>query len=107
MEDTLSKLLEAETRAQEIIDAALKERDHIVGQAVAEAEKAEQQFARRVPEIHQSFIDKAEDRARHTVAEMERRFHERKQQLQNMAADNHDAALDSVLAIVLDRKRDE
>jgi len=106
MEETLSKLLAAEDKAQAIIDAALKERDRIVNEAMADARRAEQQFSARVPEIHQSFVTKAEDRARHTIAEMERRFGERKTQLEQMAAENHDAALDSVLALVLGQEQD-
>ncbi|MDY6981081.1 MAG: ATPase, partial [Pseudomonadota bacterium] len=64
------------------------------------------QFADRVPEIHQSFIDKAEEHARHTIAEMERRFSERRDELQRMAQENHDAALDAALAIMLGDKPD-
>ncbi|MGD8547676.1 MAG: ATPase [Thiohalophilus sp.] len=106
MEETLSKLLAAEDKAQAIIDAALKERDRIVNEATADARRAEQQFLARVPEIHQSFVNKAEDRARHTIAEMERRFGERKTQLEQMATKNHDAALEAVLAVVLGQEQD-
>lgn len=106
MEETLSKLLAAEDKAQAIIDAALKERDRIVNEAIDEARRTEQQFSARVPEIHQSFVNKAEGRARHTIAEMERRFSERKTQLEQMAAENHNAALDAVLAVVLGQERD-
>jgi len=106
MEDTLSKLLAAEDQAQKIIDAALRERDSIVNQAMEEARHAEQQFADRVPEIHQSFIDKAQERARHSIAEMERRFSERQDELQHMAQENHDGALAAALAVMLGEKPD-
>lgn len=106
MEETLSKLLEAEDKAQKIIDTALKERDRIVREATEEAHKAEQQFNQRVPEIHRSFMEKAEDRAHHTIAEMERRFKERQSQLQSMAKENHDEALKAALVIVLGRDVD-
>lgn len=105
MKDGLTKLLEAEDKAQGIIDEAMRRRDRMVEEANENAAKAQRQFEARLPELRQSFITKGEERAEHTVAEMERRFAERLEQLDEMAKEHEADALRAAVQIILDPER--
>ena len=105
MEDTLKRLLDAELRAQALVDQAFKERDRMVEKALEEARSAEQRFTARIPEIQASFVSKAEERADQTIAELERRFAERRQSLEAMADERRQEAAETAIAVVLDSTR--
>jgi hypothetical protein len=102
MKDDLTRLLEAEDKAQAIIDEAMRRRDRMVEEANAVAERAQQQFEARIPELHKSFSSKGEERAAHTVAELERRFQERLEQLQQMADEHREEAIAAALKLILE-----
>ncbi|HIP53364.1 MAG TPA: ATPase [Chromatiales bacterium] len=101
MADTLTRLIEAELKAEAIVEAANREREQLVHQAVSEARLAEQRFEARIGEIRESFMQKAIERAEQTVAEMQRRFDERKSRLEEAAAQHDKEALDAVIALLL------
>ncbi len=63
MEDILKQLLDAELKSQLIVENAGQERDRQVAEAREEVKRAEQRFNLRIPGIHASYIDKAEERA--------------------------------------------
>jgi V/A-type H+-transporting ATPase subunit G/H len=102
MEDTLKRLLDAELRAQALVDQANKERDRMIQQALEEARSADERFTARIPEIQSSFLGKAEERAGQTIGEMTRRYEERRRNLRAMAEGRGGEAVEAALAILLD-----
>lgn len=105
MEDTLKRLLDAERRAQVLVDQAIEDRDRMIEQARDEVRLAEEGLDLRIPELRSSLALKAEERARQTVAELQRRFQERKQQLEVMAQASREDAVEAAMGIVLDPKQ--
>ena len=95
MDDTLKYLLEAENAASELLENAQQDGERLVQTAMQEARQQEERFQARVPEIHASFLEKSDQRARQTVAEMERRYNERLNQLRNDAEAHEEQALEA------------
>jgi len=102
MENVLKRLLDAELKAQNVVEQAKKERDKLVHEAREEVKRAEQRFQARIPEIHASFIDKAEEKAQAHINELERRYEERRHSLENIAAQRRQQAVKDVLDMLLD-----
>lgn len=105
MEDTLKRLLEAESRAQALVDDAFRQRDSMTEQAQRDARAAEQRFEARIDEIHSSFADKARQRAEQSIEELERRSEERSEELERHARERRDQAVRAALDILTDFKR--
>lgn len=103
MDDTLKKLLAAESAASELIEKAQKDEESQVQKALLEARQKEERFEARVPELHASFIEKSDQRARQTVAEMERRYQESLNQLREDSDAHEEAALDTAFLELLGR----
>lgn len=101
MSSSLTDLLEAETRAEMIVTRGEQERDAIIQKALADAHEMEKQFKARLPEMHQSFSDKARARAEQTIAEMKLRADERNKELRDQAGKNEKEALDNAIALIL------
>ena len=101
MDDTLKHLLAAESAASELIENAQKDGESLVQKALLEARQQEERFEARVPEIHSSFIEKSDQRARQTVAEMERRYQESLKQLREDSDAHEEAALDAAFQELL------
>jgi len=95
VDDTLKYLLEAENAASELLENAQQDGERLVQTAMQEARQQEERFQARVPEIHASFLEKSDQRARQTVAEMERRYNERLNQLRNDAEAHEEQALEA------------
>ncbi len=105
MDDILKRLLDAEMRAETIAQEAEQERERIIQAAMADAKAEDQRFTARVPDLHRSFIRKAEERAEQTVAELKRRYDERHVQLRNLAEEREQEALERALELLLDPRR--
>ncbi len=101
MKNVLQRLLNAELKAQEIVDSAKKERDRLVYEARDEVKRAEQRFDVRVPEIHSSFTDKAKERAQTQINELERRYQERQERLLEISEQYQQQAINDVLDLIL------
>jgi len=101
MDDTLKRLLAAENAASDLIKKAQADSERLVKTALQEAHQQEERFHARVPELQASFLDKSDQRAQQTVAEMERRFEERLVNLRDAAESNEDAALDAAFGHLL------
>ncbi len=101
MGDSLKELLEAETQAEAIVAEGERERDAIVDKALEDAREMEQQFRDRLPELQQSFLDKAQKRAEQTIAEIKLRYDERNKVLRELASDHEQEALERAVALVL------
>jgi vacuolar-type H+-ATPase subunit H len=104
MDDTLKRLLEAEMRAEKLAQDAEQEQERIIQAAIREARAEDERFTARVPDLHRAHINKAEERAEQTVAELKRRYDERHVQLRNMAEQREQEALEAAFAILLDAR---
>jgi predicted metalloendopeptidase len=101
MDDSLQRLLDAEMRAEKIAQHAETERERIIQGALAETRAEEERFEKRTPELHASFVDKADSRAEQTIAELKRRYDERHVQLRELAEQREDDALEAAFAILI------
>jgi vacuolar-type H+-ATPase subunit H len=102
MEDTLKKLLEAEARAQASVDAADRERERLIAEALGEAREAEARFEADKADIRAPYLREAEARAEQGVAELTRKYKERQHALR-VLADKHEAeAVGAALELLLD-----
>lgn len=101
MEDTLKHLLAAESAASHLVEKAQAESERLVQAATYEARQQEERFEARVPEMHASFLEKSDQRAQQTVAEMERRFQERLAQLRDAAETHEESALEAAFRELL------
>jgi vacuolar-type H+-ATPase subunit H len=105
MDDTLKRLLDAEMRAEKIAQEAEQAQERIIQAAMREARTEDERFTARVPDLHRSFIDKAEERAEQTIAELKRRYDERHVQLRESAEQREREALEAAFAVLLDPAR--
>jgi V/A-type H+/Na+-transporting ATPase subunit G/H len=100
MDDPLKRLLDAEAEAERLVAAADAERQRIIEQARREAGAAEEHHAARVADIHASFLTKAEQRARQTISELQRRSDEQAKALRAAAETREQAALDAAVMLL-------
>jgi vacuolar-type H+-ATPase subunit H len=102
MSDSLKDLLQAEAEAEAIVSAGEKERDRIIQKALDDALDMERQFKDRLPEMQQSFLDKAQERSAQTIAEMKLRYGERNKTLRELAGKHESEALERAIAMLVD-----
>lgn len=105
MDDTLKRLLDAEMKAEKIAQEAEQAQERIIQSAIRDARAEEERFTARIPDLHRSFISKAEERAEQTVAELKRRYEERHVQLRETAEQREQEALEAAFALFLDAGR--
>lgn len=103
MDDSLKDLLNAETEAETIVSRGEQERDVIIQKALDDAHLMEKKFQDRLPELYQSFIDKAHERAAQTIAEMKLRYDERNKELRDLAGKHDQEALQQTITLILDK----
>ncbi len=104
MEDSLQRLLDAEARAQAVIDDASRERQHMMDDALAAVRDAEARFDADRAALRAPFLHEAQGRADQTVAELTRKYGERQRMLRELAARHEAEAVDAALALLLDPK---
>ncbi len=102
MEDPLKRLLEAEVRAQAIIDAASVERQRILDDALAAARDAEARFEAGRSDLRSPFLKEAQGRAEQAVAELARKYEERQRSLRDLASRHEQEAVSAALNLLLD-----
>jgi len=102
MEDPLKRLLEAEARAQSIIDAASVERQRILDDALTTAREVEARFEAGRADLRAPFLKEAHGRADQAVAELARKYEERQRNLREMASRHEQEAVDAALNLLLD-----
>jgi hypothetical protein len=102
MDDTLARLLEAEARAQAILDAAAAERQRILDTAQAQIHDAETRFAANRASLREPILRDAEARAAQAIAELTRKHAERQRHLRALAERHEAAAVEAVLGVLLD-----
>jgi len=101
MDETLQRLLEAEVRAEKIAQQAEAEQENVIQGALMEARAEEERFTARIPDLHRSFIKKAEERAEQTIAELKRRYDERHVQLRDTAEQREEEALEAAFEALI------
>ncbi|WP_353573158.1 hypothetical protein [Candidatus Albibeggiatoa sp. nov. BB20] len=101
MENTLKRLLNAEAEAEKTVADASAKREHIVEQALKEAHQAEINFRDQLPDLKKVFVEKAHQRAEQSIAELNKRYDERKIKLREMAEQHQYKAVDATVEIVL------
>jgi len=102
MEDHLKRLLEAEARAQSLIDAANAERERMLDETLATAREVEARFAAGRTELRAPYLKDAQSRAEQAVAELTRKYDERQRNLREMAARHEQEAVNAALNLLLD-----
>ena len=102
MEDPLKRLLEAEARAQGIIDAASVDRQRMLDDALAAARDAEARFEAGRADLRAPFLKEAHGRAEQAVAELARKYEERQRNLRDLASRHEQEAVDAALNLLLD-----
>jgi vacuolar-type H+-ATPase subunit H len=102
MEDQLKRLLEAESRAQAIIEAASNERQRLLDAALAGVHEAEARFEANRVNLRAPFLKEAHSRAEQGVAELSRKYDERQRNLRDMASRHEQEAVDAALGLLLD-----
>ncbi|MBI5330738.1 MAG: ATPase [Betaproteobacteria bacterium] len=105
MDDALKRLLEAETRAQSIIEAATMERQRILDEALAAAREAETRFEAGRADLRAPFLKEAHGRAEQAVAELTRKYEERQRSLRDLATRHEQEAVEAALDLLLDPAR--
>ena len=101
MDDTLQRLLDAEMRAEQIAQQAEAEQQSVIQSALEEARTQQDRFRAGIPDLHRTFIAKAEERAEQTVAELKRRYDERHAQLRDTAEQREDEALEAAFELLI------
>jgi V/A-type H+-transporting ATPase subunit G/H len=100
-DETLNRLLAAESAAEQIIAQADRERTTLIEQAKGAAQEARAQHARHAAELLASYTAQAEQRAAQTVAELRRRYVERADAIKAAAELTKAQALDVAVALLL------
>jgi V/A-type H+/Na+-transporting ATPase subunit G/H len=102
LDDPLQRLLEAESRAQAVIDDASRERQRMMDEALAAARDAEARFNAGRAELREPYLREAQGRADQAVAEFSRKYGERQRILRELASRHESEAVDAALALLLD-----
>lgn len=102
MDDPLKRLLEAESRAQGIIESASQERQRILDDALSAARDAEARFEAGRADLRAPFLKEARGRADQAVAELARKYEERQRSLRDMSSKHEQEAVDAALNRLLD-----
>ena len=102
MDDQLQRLLETEARAQAVIDAASRERQRMIEDALAAVRDAESRFEAGRAELRAPYLNEAKGRAEQAVAELSRKYGERQRTLRDLASRHEAEAIDAALSLLLD-----
>jgi V/A-type H+-transporting ATPase subunit G/H len=102
MTDPLHRLLEAEARAQAVIDSAQHERQRMIDDALAAARNAKARFEADRAELRAPFLREAQARAEQAVAELSHKAGERQRSLRELASRHESEAAEAALTLLLD-----
>jgi len=102
VDDHLQRLLETEARAQAVIDAASRERQRMIEDALAAVRDAESRFEVGRAELRAPYLNEAKGRAEQAVAELSRKYGERQRTLRDLASRHEAEAVEAALSLLLD-----
>lgn len=106
MDNVLKSLLEAEQKAEALVQEAEAERDATINQAKAEARAVKEAFVARIPAIRDQLLQKAEEQATRTLKDLERHYEELNVQVQTTAQQHESEAVEAAVALLLDPARE-
>lgn len=106
MEDVLKELLDTELQAEALVKEANARYEQLIRDARAEAQAAEQQFVSRLPALFQSHLQKIEERTAQTIAELRRRYDERRHELRSVAEGREPEAIEAAIGLLTDPRRE-
>ncbi|MDM8546717.1 ATPase [Candidatus Venteria ishoeyi] len=101
MDTVLKKLLETEAKAEALLAKSKATREQAIKHAIEQSKKDEAHFMAHVPELEAEFLHKAKTNAKQKIAEMQRRYTERVEQLQAISQAHEQEALDAAIAFML------
>jgi hypothetical protein len=101
MDDILKRLIDAELEAEKLVEQGHAAREEMVRGALAETRDAERRFGERIPEIHEAFVTRAQERAQQAIGEIRRRYDERHKELRRLANEHYREAVAEACALVL------
>lgn len=102
MEDALKRLLDAEAKAEAIIEDAARERERLINEALESAREAESRFESSIQGLRAPYLKEAESRAEQTVAELTRKYEERQRALRELASRHEEEAVAAAMGLLLD-----
>lgn len=102
VDNQLQRLLEAEARAQAVIDGASQERQRMIDDALAAVRDAEARFEAGRADLRTPFLHEAQGRAEQAVADLARKYGERQRTLRELASRHETEAVEAALALLLD-----
>lgn len=105
MEDVISRLLDAELKAEAIVGEANRRREALINEARGNAQLMEQEFENNREQLRAPFLKEAEDRAAEAVTELNRKYLDRQRNLRELAAQHEEEAIAAGLALILDPQR--
>lgn len=105
MEDVLKRLLNAEKGAEARVEEADGARRKMIQDALDEARRLEEGFAKQVEARRKPFLATAEDGARRRIAELEMESAALQKKLRDQAAANEQAAIRAALNPILGEGR--
>ena len=105
MDESIYDLLKVEQEAEQIVLNGEKQREAIRQKALDDANATIDQFNARLPEMHQSFLDKANERADQSIAELKLRYNERNQELRTLAEEHEEEALSESIKHLLNSEQ--
>ncbi|MBI5462748.1 MAG: ATPase [Gammaproteobacteria bacterium] len=106
MEDVLKELLDTELQAEALVREANARHEQMIRDARSAVLSAEQRFAARIPEIHKTHLQKIDERAEQSIAELRRRYDERRRELRAVAEGRQQSALDAAIGVITDPERE-
>ncbi|MGF1643096.1 MAG: hypothetical protein ACFCUJ_05585 [Thiotrichales bacterium] len=105
IEATLKRLLDAELKAEALINDANRHREQLIDQTLSQAREAEARLEATLPELRAPFIRDAEARAEQAIAALRLKYDERQRDLRGLATQHAEDALKSAVALLLDHAR--
>lgn len=102
MDNQLQRLLEAEARAQAVIDEASLARQRMIDDALATVRDAQARFEAGKSALRAPFMLEAQAHADQSVAELARKYGERQRGLRELATRHESDAVGAALSLLLD-----
>ena len=100
MDDTLKRLLTAETEAAGLVEEAKQERERTIQQAREKAYKVESGYDKLEADIRGKHLEKSQSRAKQAIEDLERRYDLRSRELHLAAKQHEELAIQSALDII-------
>lgn len=101
MEDILKRLLDVEVYAEQLVSKVAAEREQQIEKTLQQTRKTEHEFENKLVELRDNLLEKAEFRARQAIAELEKRYEEKKERLHHLADSNQEHAVEAAIQLLL------